>query len=107
MSENCHPGIEYLLQLYAEEQSRVDTALTQKVHHVTVQEGMKGEPIPYQLRSDWMVTSVLFLCFILVSYVLAMERNIWSNSLRIFPCRKSVPVYLMIPLPRMSVIHWF
>lgn len=50
MSENCHPGIEYLLQLYAEEQSRVDTALTQKVHHVTVQEGMKGEPIPYQLR---------------------------------------------------------
>ena len=57
MSENCHPGIEYLLQLYAEEQSRVDTALTQKVHHVTVQEGMKGEPIPYQLRSDWMVTS--------------------------------------------------
>ena len=43
MSENCHPGIEYLLQLYAEEQSRVDTALTQKVHHVTVQEGMKGD----------------------------------------------------------------
>lgn len=107
MSENCHPGIEYLLQLYAEEQSRVDTALTQKVHHVTVQEGMKGEPIPYQLRSDWMVTSVLFLCFIWYPMFLPMERNIWSNSLRIFPCRKSVPVYLMIPLPRMSVIHWF
>ena len=33
MSENCHPGIEYLLQLYAEEQSRVDTALTQKVQN--------------------------------------------------------------------------
>lgn len=30
MSENCHPGIEYLLQLYAEEQSRVDTTLTQR-----------------------------------------------------------------------------
>ena len=30
MSENCHPGIEYLLQLYAEEQSRVDTALTHR-----------------------------------------------------------------------------
>ena len=41
MSENCHPGIEYLLQLYAEEQSRVDTAFTHKVHHVTVQAGMK------------------------------------------------------------------
>lgn len=30
MSENCHPGIEYLLQLYAEEQSRVDTALNKR-----------------------------------------------------------------------------
>ena len=69
MSENCHPGIKYLLQLYAEEQSRVDTALTQKVHHVTVQEGMKGEPIPYQLRSDWMVTSVLFLCFLSLIHI--------------------------------------
>ena len=28
MSETCHPGIAYILQLYTEEQSRVDTALT-------------------------------------------------------------------------------
>ena len=88
MSENCHPGIEYLLQLYAEEQSRVDTALTQKVHHVTVQEGMKGEPIPYQLRSDWMVTSVLFLCFILVSYVLAHGKKHLEQQFKNFSLSK-------------------
>ena len=28
MSETCHPGIAYILQLYTEEQSRVDTAMT-------------------------------------------------------------------------------
>ena len=91
MSENCHPGIEYLLQLYAEEQSRVDTALTQKVHHVTVQEGMKGEPIPYQLRSDWMVTSVLFLCFILVSYVLAHGKKHLEQQFKNFSLSKRQP----------------
>ena len=80
MSENCHPGIEYLLQLYAEEQSRVDTALTQKVHHVTVQEGMKGEPIPYQLRSDWMVTSVLFLCFVSVFHFGILCSCSWKET---------------------------
>ena len=88
MSENCHPGIEYLLQLYAEEQSRVDTTLTQKVHHVTRQEGMRGEQIPYQLRSDWMVTSVLFLCFILVSYVLAHGKKHLEQQFKNFSLSK-------------------
>ena len=88
MSENCHPGIEYLLQLYAEEQSRVDTTLTQKVYHVTGQEGMRGEQIPYQLRSDWMVTSVLFLCFILVSYVLAHGKKHLEQQFKNFSLSK-------------------
>ena len=71
MSETCHPGIAYILQLYTEEQSRVDTALTHSVCHMSKEDGMRGMELPYQLRSDWMVTCVLFLCFILVSYVLA------------------------------------
>ena len=64
MSETCHPGIAYILQLYTEEQSRVDTALTHNVCHTSKEDGMRGMELPYQLRSDWMVTSVLFLCFI-------------------------------------------
>ena len=62
MSETCHPGIAYILQLYTEEQSRVDTALTHNVCHTSKEDGMRGMELPYQLRSDWMVTSVLFLC---------------------------------------------
>ena len=32
-------------------------------------EGMPGEPLPYLLRTDGMITIILFLCFILVSSV--------------------------------------
>ena len=55
MSETCHPGIAYILQLYTEEQSRVDTALTHSVCHMSKEDGMRGMELPYQLRSDWMV----------------------------------------------------
>ena len=34
----------------------------------TMTEGMPGEPIPYMLRSDGMVTSIMFLCILLVSF---------------------------------------
>ena len=54
MSETCHPGIAYILQLYTEEQSRVDTALTHNVCHTFKEDGMRGMELPYQLRSDWM-----------------------------------------------------
>ena len=52
MSETCHPGIAYILQLYTEEQSRVDTALTHSVCHTSKEDGMRGMELPYQLRSD-------------------------------------------------------
>ena len=39
MSETCHPGIAYILQLYTEEQSRVDTALTHSVCHMSKEDG--------------------------------------------------------------------
>ena len=42
MSETCHPGIAYILQLYTEEQSRVDTALTHSVCQTCKEDGMRG-----------------------------------------------------------------
>ena len=45
MSETCHPGIAYILQLYTEEQSRVDTALTHSVCHMSKEDGMRGMEI--------------------------------------------------------------
>ena len=88
MSETCHPGIAYVLQLYAEEQSRVDAALTHSVCHTSKEDGMRGMTLPYQLRSDWMVTSVLFLCFILVSYVLAHGKKHLEQQFKNFALSK-------------------
>jgi len=88
MSETCHPGIAYILQLYTEEQSRVDTALTHSVCHMSKEDGMRGMELPYQLRSDWMVTSVLFLCFILVSYVLAHGKKHLEQQFKNFALSK-------------------
>lgn len=36
---------------------------------------MKGESLPYLLRADWMITVLLFLCLILVSYVFSHGRK--------------------------------
>lgn len=88
MNETCHPGVTYILQLHAEEQSRLDTALTQSTWHVAKEDGMRGIRLPYQLRSDWMVTSVLFLCFILVSYVLAHGKKHLEQQFKNFVLSK-------------------
>ena len=45
---------------------------------------MSGEPLPYLLRNDWMVTAVLFGCIVLVSYVLGKERRYLSLQLKGF-----------------------
>ena len=37
--------------------------------------GMIGEPIPYLLHTDWLVTSILFLCIILTSLTLSKEKK--------------------------------
>lgn len=88
MSETCHPGIAYVFQLYAEEQSRVEAALSHGACHTSQEDGMRGIILPYQLRSDWMVTSVLFLCFVLVSYVLARGKKHLKQQLKNFVLSK-------------------
>lgn len=89
MNETCHPGIAYLLQLHEQEQSRIDSALVYKLCHPTTQEdGMSGIPLPYQLSSDWMVTGILFLCFILASYVLAHGKKHLEQQLKGFALSK-------------------
>ena len=37
--------------------------------------GMVGEPIPYLLHTDWLVTSILFLCILLTSLTLSKEKK--------------------------------
>lgn len=45
---------------------------------------MSGEALPYLLRSDGMVTSVLFLSLVLVAYVLSKGKKILMNQLQTF-----------------------
>ena len=44
--------------------------------------GMVGEPIPYLLRTDWLVTSILFLCIILTSLTLSKEKKYLQQQLK-------------------------
>lgn len=45
---------------------------------------MSGEPLPYLLRSDWMITSILFLCLILIAYVFSKGRKLLAQQLKAF-----------------------
>lgn len=47
-------------------------------------EGMKGEPLPYMPRLDWVNTSLLFLCIFMVCYVLSKERSHLQQQIRYF-----------------------
>ena len=48
--------------------------------------GMPGEPIPYLLHTDWLITSILFLCMILTSLTLSKEKKIFTSAIEVIPC---------------------
>ena len=37
--------------------------------------GMPGEPLPYLLHTDWLLTSILFACIMLASFTLSKEKK--------------------------------
>ena len=37
--------------------------------------GMAGEPLPYLLHTDWLITTVLFLCIVLMSLTLSNDKK--------------------------------
>ena len=49
-----------------------------------VLEGMLGEPMPHLLRSDWMMTCVMFLCMLLVSYSLSNGKKFLRQQMSSF-----------------------
>ena len=50
----------------------------------TIIEGMIGEPLPYLLRSDGMVTSLMFICLAIVSLALSKEQKYLYHQLKSF-----------------------
>ena len=65
-----------------------DSASLHTSVEVSPSEGIQGTPIPYQLRSDWMVTLVLFIGFILVSCVLSQGKKYLFVQLKNFSSTK-------------------
>ncbi len=56
--------------------------------------GMKGEPMPYLIRSDWMITSILFLCLIVISYIASKGKKHLQRQLKnIFTTRERASLF--------------
>ncbi len=84
MNQNCTTDINYLFHCYQESQLEIYNAIGEDANLSTTKEGMIGEPLPYQLRSDWMVTSLMIICFILVSYVLMRSKKYFQSQFSFF-----------------------
>ncbi len=54
-------------------------------------QGMSGIPLPYDLRSDWMVTGILLVCFILVSHILSKGKKHLLQKFKSFTSKKERP----------------
>lgn len=44
--------------------------------------GMHGEPLPYLLHADWMVTTLLFICILLTTVAFTKEKKYLLNRLK-------------------------
>lgn len=56
--------------------------------------GMKGEPMPYLLRSDWMITGILFVCVISISYIASKGKKHLLKQLKsIFTTRERASLF--------------
>lgn len=53
--------------------------------------GMVGEPLPYLLRSDGLVTCIMFLCMALVTFVVAREKKYLYHQLKSFLSSRERP----------------
>lgn len=65
MSNVCRIGIKYMAEKMDEQQQQLDHALVMSIQ-ADHKAGMQGQPLPYQLRSDAVVTSIVLVCFIFV-----------------------------------------
>lgn len=73
--ENEPVGTSYIFYLQEEQQQAVHDALVRQTLLSVDANSKRGEPMPYTLSSDWVVTSLLLLCFILTSYVMARGKQ--------------------------------
>lgn len=67
IQDSCHMGMEYINLLMQNHQKALDAAFMRSVQ-LANGTGMQGEPLPYMLRSDAVVSCLIVLCFVLYAY---------------------------------------
>lgn len=87
MNKFCHTGFSQIQELYNQHVEQIDSAL-QHCKETPCTNGMAGEPIPYQLRNDFAVTGIVFLCFFLAVYALKNGKNTSINISKVFSATK-------------------
>ena len=83
MNKFCHTGFSQIQELYNQHVEQIDSAL-QHCKETPCTNGMAGEPVPYQLRNDFAITGIVFLCFFLVTYSLKTDKNTCINTSKAF-----------------------
>ena len=74
MNRYCHTGFSQIRKLYEQHRADVDCALVRSME-IQDTSGMQGEPLPYSLQSDWLITCVILFCFFLICYALRNGRK--------------------------------
>ena len=83
MNKFCHTGFSQIQELYNQHVEQIDSAL-QHCKETPCTNGMAGEPIPYQLRNDFAVTGIVFLCFFLAVYALKNGKKYLYQHIKSF-----------------------
>lgn len=83
MNKFCHTGFSQIQELYNQHVEEIDSAL-QHCKETPCTNGMAGEPIPYQLRNDFAVTGIVFLCFFLAVYALKNGKKYLYQHIKSF-----------------------
>ncbi|WP_300729721.1 DUF4271 domain-containing protein [uncultured Bacteroides sp.] len=81
MSNQSRIGIPYMNEQLQKQQQDLHDAMLKSVQ-VEQTTGMQGIPMPYQLRSDGVITGILLLCFILISYALKNSKQYLAHHVR-------------------------
>ena len=83
MTDDCHIGFNYLQELHEQQQQQIDQALVRSMQTADLS-GMKGEDLPYLLRSDHVISCILLVCFILFTLALRNGKKVLYQHMKNF-----------------------
>ena len=90
MTDDCHIGFNYLQELHEQQQQQIDQALVRSMQTADLS-GMKGEDLPYLLRSDHVISCILLICFVLFSLALRNGKKVLYQHMKNFFHHKKRP----------------